>query len=396
MAVALEFLTSLSIILIIGIFLTYLSRRLQLPNVIGLIVIGILLKPITLRGVPLFDFSGEFLTAVAIIALIMIVFDSSSRMPLRRISTDTSVAFKITILFILIELSLFSVAAHYLANLTWLHATLLSSILVGTDPSAVLAILKNIKHRVITLLEVEALFNTPFTVILPFIVLDISKTFRFDAILNTFIEQVAPFLQLVVTGVGAGMVVALILFKIMQHSYSEILSPVTFIASTLLTYILAEGLGGNGVLAVTTFGLFFGNVYFKKKERLQTFGSLLSNLFEILVFLLLGLSITLPTSPLFYARGLALFALYVLIRAAVIFYLFRHSPLKKNEKLFMSLNTAKGVSVGVVAFILVSIDAAFLPLVKLSLLFILYSVICATILSRFPKKFLGVMPKQQE
>ena len=50
-----------------------------------------------------------------------------------------------------------------------------------------------------------------------------------------------------------------------KKQYSEILSPVTLIASTILTYILAEELGGNGVLAVTTLGLFFGNVYIKRK-----------------------------------------------------------------------------------------------------------------------------------
>jgi NhaP-type Na+/H+ or K+/H+ antiporter len=393
---ALQVLTALSILLLIGIILTYFSRRLKVPNVLALIIAGIFLGPIQLNGVRTFEFSTEFLAAVSIIALIMIVFDSTSRLPLRGISKDTTLALETTGLFLVAELVIFSTAAHFIANLSWFLSILLASILVGTDTGAVLVLLKNIKHKTITFLEVESIINTPLTVIIPFMVIGFAETFDLSTLLYSFIEQIAPFSQQIVTGVGAGMVVALITFRMMRKQYSQVLSPLVLIASALLTYILAESLGGNGVLAVTTLGLFFGNVSIKKKETLHTFGSLLSNLFEILVFLLLGVSIRLPTTVSFYIMSMMLFIVYIAIRTGVIFALFKKSKVTNKEKTFMSLNTAKGVAVGVVAFSLIPLSIGAELVIELALIFILYSIVLSTIVTHFSKYFIGAKIKPEK
>ena len=67
------------------------------------------------------------------------------------------------------------------------------------------------------------------------------------------------------------------MFKAMKRTYSEVLSPVATITAALLSYILAENLGGNGVLAVTTLGVFFGTITVKKKVHLQEFSSMFAN-----------------------------------------------------------------------------------------------------------------------
>ena len=81
-----------------------------------------------------------------------------------------------------------------------------------------------------------------------------------------------------VAGIGAGFLVGIIIFKVMKKAYSEILSPLAVITAALLTYILAENLGGNGVLAITTMGLFFGNVYVKQKIQLMEFSTFFAGL----------------------------------------------------------------------------------------------------------------------
>lgn len=391
---AIEILTWLSVLLLVGIILSYLSNKLKIPNVIVLILAGILISFIKFNGKKLISFSNEFLTAVAIIALIMIVFDSTSRLNLKRLSKTTPVALRVTLLFIIIELIAISAASYYVMNLGWMLSFLFATIMVGTDPSAVLALLKKIQHKAITFLEIESLINTPLTVILPFIVIEISKTFDISTIFSTFASQISPFLQQIITGVGAGIVIGIIIFKLMQKQYSEILSPVTLIASALLTYILAETLGGNGVLAVTTLGLFFGNVYFKKKRTLMTFGSLFSNLFEILIFLLLGLSIVPPTEYTFYLKAFFLFIIYIGLRTLVVFLNFHQKDYSVKEMLFVSLNSPKGVAVAVVAFTLLSLNIKNIGLIiDLSLLFILYSIILSTVTTHFSKYFLGVKPE---
>ena len=61
--------------------------------------------------------------------------------------------------------------------------------------------------------------------------------------------------------------------------------------AAILSFILAENLGGNGVLAVTTMGLFVGNMIVKEKGSITEFASLFSLMLELLVFVLLGLVI---------------------------------------------------------------------------------------------------------
>ncbi|MCK4589981.1 MAG: cation:proton antiporter [Nanoarchaeota archaeon] len=387
---AFEILTWLSLLLLVGIVLTYLSHRIKISNVLILILAGIGISFIRFQGQPIISFSNDFLTSVAIIALIMIVFDSTSRLNLRSLSSVTTPALRVTSFFIIVEIIVITVATKYIFGLDLMLSVLFATIMVGTDPSSVVAILKNIKHKAITLLEIESIINTPLTVILPFIVLEVAQVFTVSDIISTFIDQLVPFLQQIVAGVGAGIVIGLIIFKFMQKQYSEILSPVTLIASALLTYILAETLGGNGVLAVTTLGLFFGNVYFKKKRTLMTFGSLFSNLFEILIFLLLGLSIVPPTNIAFYFKAFFLFALYIGLRLIVVFLNFPHKVYSIKEKLFISLNSPKGVAVAVVAFSLLSLGFSTTAIIDLSLLFILYSVILSTFTTRMSKYFLGV------
>lgn len=390
--VALDFLTDLSILLLIGLLLTYLCERIKIPNVLVLIIAGLLISFLRYKGEKLIYFSNEFLTSVAVIALIMIVFDSTSRFRLRGLLKETGVALKVSLLFMCLCLVIISVCTKLFFGFEWWVCILFSSMMLGTDPSGVIAVLKDIKHKAITFLEWESIINTPLTVIIPFMVIDMSKSFAWETIFSQFLEQFVPFLQQIVTGVGSGIVVFLIIFKILRGKYVEVLTPVALLVSALLTYVLAEGLGGNGVLAVTALGLMFGNVYIRKKEVLKTFGHLFSMLFEILVFLLLGLSIVLPGETTFYLKAGALFLIYLIVRVGVIFFVFRKDE-EFKEKLFISLSTSKGVAVAAVLFMLISMGLGEKGLFDLGILFILYSLVLSTTVAKMSKFFLKVEAK---
>jgi len=224
---ALEILTSLSILLLVGLILTYLCERLRVPNVLVLIIAGVLISFFRYKGEKLIYFSNDFLMSVALIALIMIVFDSTSRFRLRGIVKETGVAVKVSSLFLLLCLIVVSVVTKFVFGFEWWASILFASMMLGTDPSGVLAVLKDIKHKAITFLEWESIINTPLTVIIPFMVIEMSKSFTWGTIFSQFLEQVVPFLQQIVTGVGAGIVVFLIIFKILRGKYVEGLTPIS-------------------------------------------------------------------------------------------------------------------------------------------------------------------------
>ena len=168
--------------------------------------------------------------------------------------------------------------------------------------------LKNANHRVFDFLKFEALLNTPLVVLLPFLILDLKRTLKDQILVSTFIDQFVPLLQQFIVGIGTGVLIGLVMFKFMKKQYSMVLSPLAVITSALLAYTIAENLHGNGVLAVTSMGILFGNVYVKQKFQLQEFSTVFSSSLEILVFVLIGLIVNIPFTIEFFLKSALLFA----------------------------------------------------------------------------------------
>jgi len=180
----------------------------------------------------------------------------------------------------------------------------------------------------------------------------------------------------------------------MKRKYSETLSPLTIITSALLTYILAENLGGNGVLAVTTMGLFFGNTYVTHKLQLREVSSFFANSLEILVFILIGLIIKIPLNYAFIFKSLMLFIIYLVVRYLAIAISLKKLNYNLKERLFMAFNVQKGIAVAAVAFTLTTLHIEGIQtILHLILLFMLYSIIISTIVVRFSKYFVRVATK---
>lgn len=389
------FLTYLSIVLLIGIFCTLLSQKIRIPNVLLLIIAGILIGNMYYKGEEVIVFPDAFLTSISVLALVLIVFDSSSRFKLREFTTLSIKALKLTVIFLLLNaifLTIFTFKIFPTSSI--FMALLFSTLMSGTAPDAVITMLRETKNKVCELLEIEALINTPLVVLLPFIMLDFIRSVKVEFMFSKFIEQIGPFIQQVVTGIGAGIVVGIIVFRVMKKKYSETLSPLAIITSALITYILAENLGGNGVLAVTTMGLFFGNMYVAHKVQLREVSAFFANSLEILVFILVGLIIKIPLNYVFILKSLILFVVYLIVRYIAISISLRELKFEFKEKIFMAFNVQKGIAVAVVAFTLTTLNITGIEtILHLTLLFMLYSIILSTVVVRFSRAFVKVAAK---
>ncbi len=333
--------------MVIGILCTILSEKIKLPNILLLVLTGILIGHIRYYGGQLIQFSPIFLTSVGILALVMIIFDA---------------------IFL---------------------AMMFAALMSGTAPDVVLTMLKQTKNRVIELLNIESIINTPLIVLIPFIILDLFQDYSKEFFFSKFLESAGPFLQQFVTGIGAGILVGIVIFKIMRTKYSERLSPLALITAALITYILAENLKGNGVLAVTTLGLFFGNVYVREKETLHEFSYMFANSLEIIVFILLGIIIDFPLEFWFISKSILLFIIYLVIRYMSVQLCFSKLNYSFKEKLFMTLNIPKGIAVAVVVFILATYNIpGIITLLDIIVAFIVYSIILSTIVTKLSRNFL--------
>jgi cell volume regulation protein A len=203
------------------------------------------------------------------------------------------------------------------------------------------------------------------------------------------------------------MLVGIILFKVIRRKFSKTYTPLAMIVAALLAYVLAENIGGSGVLAVTTLGLFVGNIYTREKmSEVLTLESLFAKSLYILVFVLVGFIIKIPMEKDFFISAAILFAAYIVIRYASVAFCFRsrEDGYSFKEKIFMTLNMPKGIAVAVVVFTLATYNipgtASYMPGIKtvldLTLLFMLITIIMSSIATYFAKYLVGEEPKPQK
>jgi len=382
-------LTHFAIVLLLGLFCTLIANKFRISNILLLILTGIFLGKITYQGSDLFSFTPEMVTSIGILALVMITFDGSSRFKLREFDELSLAALKLSGVFILMNLIFLSLAVKLMFGIqTTFLAVIFAFVLSGTSPSAVLTIFKDKTSRVIQFLEIESILNTPMVVLLPFIVADLMTSIKTDFI-SKFIEQITPFIAQIVVGIGSGILIGFIVFKVMKREYSEQLSPLALFIAALLTYVIAENLGGNGVLAVATLGLFFGSVYVKQKAQLMEFSTLLSNILEILIFIFVGMIINIEFSSVFILKSSILFLFYVLLRYAAVMISLSQKPYTQKEKIFMTLNMPKGISVAVVALILQTREIPGMEqILDLLLIFMIYSLVLSIVSTKFAGFFI--------
>ncbi len=377
----------LAFMLIAGIILSLLAKKIRFPDILLLIILGIIIGHLKLV-----TFTTQFLAAFSIFALIMILFTSSSRFRPKEISSLSPHAIKLSLIFFILCSLFLTITTHFIFNISLtlnsiLVSLLFGTLMAGTSPSTVLTLLKEKKQKIAEILEFEAIFNTPLMVILPLMILDYLK----GTVLKVH-DIAIKFLQNIMTGVGTGLVIGLIIFRLMKRKYLEMISPLVIIAAALLTYTIAEYIGGSGILSVTMLGIVFGWSQLKEKQALDKFSNTFTNFLKIIVFILLGLTIKIPYKNTdFLITSLILFSVFLLIRFFAVNSAFANTKVNFKERLFMTFNISKGVAVAVVAFVLFSFLKEIPDLsliIDLSFLFILYSVIISSISGAFSKYFL--------
>ncbi len=389
---AIFYLTGLVLLLIIGIVASVVARKLRVSSILLYVLIGILIANTGLNETGIFSFETQFLVALSLLTLAMIVFDGSSRFTLQDLDKRSTRAVELVIAFIICNILILGSATLFLYLDFTLRGVILALIfaviMAGTDPGSVFVMLGETKHKVLDFIRLEAVLNTPLIVIIPFLLLDILQGVTDLNVTSTFTELIVPFLQQIIVGVGTGMLLGILVFRMMRKHYSKKLSPLVVIATTVLTYVLAENLAGNGVVAVATLGLVFGNSYVKRKGQLVEFSTLLATSLEILVFLLVGMLVTLDFSLVFFLKSLLLFLAGVLARFIAVMIALHGSEFKFREKVFMTLHAPKGIAVAVVTFAFAVLQLEFNGLLTLMILFVVYSLLLGSMTDRLSKFFI--------
>ena len=382
---ALSILTAFVVLIIIGLILSGISKKLRISNILLLIITGLIIGHF-FSEYHLFNISREAILTIAILALVLVVFDGSSRFKIKSLDKLSFPALKLSGLFLSLNLIFITIITMFLFFEVTLESLFYSlafaSIISGTDPASVFVMLRNKSGKVLEFLKIEGIINTPIMVLIPFILIDILNQIKNQVAISIEVH-IAAILTQILVGIGSGIVVGLIFFKGMKK-FSEQTSGLSLICSALLAFILAENLGGNGVLAVAVLGFMFGAFYISKKEILQEFNEMLSNSLEILVFIIIGLVVTVNVDLTFILKSLLIFAILIITRFLSIIISLKNDNYTTNEIIYMTLVMPKGIAVAVLIIALSIMNNSHIEIINnLLVAIIIYSVILSTIINKF-------------
>ncbi len=184
----------------------------------------------------------------------------------------------------------------YIFKLALIPALLIGAILSGTDAGVIFTYESSLegKKEALSILKVESILNSPLSVLIPILLLDLNRMAP-----GSIVEPLkygAQFWQMIIGGIGSGVVLGFILSKILNKMLKEY-KPLLIFSMALITYAFTELVHGSGMLAVAVAGFIIGNIVFPHKDSVREFHDEFSEMLRISVFTLMGAQIALNLNP---------------------------------------------------------------------------------------------------
>ncbi|MEM2806734.1 MAG: cation:proton antiporter [Candidatus Bathyarchaeia archaeon] len=243
-------------IIMIGFLGNYFFERTGFPDMIFLIILGMLIGPVA----KLVDtgFIMPLAPYFAALALVFILFDGGMAMNIYRVFTESpratvlaAVGFGLSV----VATTLFT-ALLLIPDKPITYSMLLGTILGGSSSIIVISLASRIRvsEKCSTILSLESALTDIFCIVFSLTIIEI--------ILGNAVEPIAisqaiasKFSVGIVLGIIFGLLWLSALKKIVKAPYAYILT----LAVVLLAYAISETLGGSGALCCLLFGMILGN-----------------------------------------------------------------------------------------------------------------------------------------
>jgi cell volume regulation protein A len=273
------------------------------------------------------------------IALILILFDGGMHIGWRRFRHSAAPIVTLGTAGTVLTAAGVAVLAHLL-GFGWRAGLLLGAALAPTDPAVVFSVLgrREIGGRTGTILEGESGANDPVGIAIMVSLLSAGGSIAYG---------VGEFALQMVVGAAVGLVGGWALLQFMRRVTlpSEGLYSVRVLVGAGVLYGVATVAHGSGFLAVFVAGILIGDAGAPYKREIERFHSALSSLAEIVVFILLGLTVSVASLPRGHAWQFGLIIAVVLtfvIRPLVVWPLLARLRLRTGERVFVLWSGLKG------------------------------------------------------
>lgn len=288
-------------ILLIGFILLFVSivvgktgYRFGVPALLLFLLVGMLFGS---DGLGLQFHNAKIAQFIGMVALSVILFSGGMDTKFKEIRPILSPGIVLSTVGVFLTALFTGLFIWYLSGMSWtnIHFPLITSLLLAstmssTDSASVFAILRsqkmNLKHNLRPMLELESGSNDPMAYMLTIVLIQFIQSDGMGTgnIIGSFIIQ---FLVGAAAGYILGKLAILILNKINIDNQS--LYPILLLSFVFFTFAITDLLRGNGYLAVYIAGMMVGNHKITFRKEIATFMDGLTWLFQIIMFLMLGL-----------------------------------------------------------------------------------------------------------
>lgn len=244
------------LILAVGYVGDYLFRKMNLPDVLILVGMGILLGP--LFGIVDASLLKPVSNIFAILALVIILFEGGLDLDLYKVLKQSHRALFLALLgftfTILVSITFFHLILHYTLN----ESILLGAIMGGTAASVVIPLIsrfKNVNSETKIIVTIEAAFGDVFAIVLGLTFLQVFTGVFSGSLSEIGSAILSQFSVGAVIGAIAGILWLKFLGSVRDWPYNNVLT----LGILLFLYSIVEGVKGSGAIFALVFGLILGN-----------------------------------------------------------------------------------------------------------------------------------------
>lgn len=332
-----------SMLLILSVFAGKAGYRFGLPSLLLFLGVGMLFGSDGL-GIQ-FD-NAKAAQFIGMLALSIILFSGGMDTKLKEIKPVASQGVVLATLGVLLTTFLTGgfiyLVCHYsaeYATLTLPESLLLAAVMSSTDSASVFSILRSkgvlLKENLRPTLELESGSNDPMAYLLTLILIAFIQSSGMSVAEAAWMLV----LQLVIGAIGGfllGKVAVWIVNRINVNNAS--LYPILILAFAFLTYSVVTLCQGNGYLGVYIAGLVFGNAKIVHKRSIGTFFDGFTWLWQIVMFLSLGLLVNphelLPVTHI--GLGIGIFMIMIARPVSVFLSLLPYKNFSWQARLYIS------------------------------------------------------------
>ncbi|MGF1585243.1 MAG: cation:proton antiporter [Bacteroidales bacterium] len=240
------------------IFFAHLSNELfnktKIPNVLLLLLIGIILGPVT--GIVHISFFGEVGRIFTTITLIIILFESGISLKFSELRQSIGPATFITLFNFIGSAAIVTVLAHLLGGIDWISSLYMGSVVGGISSAVVIPMVRqlSIGEESKVILYLESVLSDVLCLVVALALLEGMQ----EGVINiggVFSNMWKSFLFAGVFGILGGTFWSVLLKNVRSIKNSMF----TTLAFVFILYGFVESMGFNGGIATLMFGIMLGN-----------------------------------------------------------------------------------------------------------------------------------------